>query len=180
MSKYFNLLLLTLTVSVMTGCVIHEVPVHSVVEHAEYLPSTVDAEYPDSPPASQSPVVAEVIEFPPHKLITSTGYGTVDKANNFSKSQMKLMAMRASKMDAYRTLVEQIYGIQLDGATTVENMVVKNDRYRGFIRAYLRGAKVKRSTLLSDDFTYETVMEIDLSPRFFECVKGKAIYNQCL
>jgi len=90
------------------------------------------------------------------------------------------MAMRASKMDAYRTLVEQIYGIQLDGATTVENMVVKNDRYRGFIRAYLRGAKVKRSTLLSDDFTYETVMEIDLSPRFFECVKGKAIYNQCL
>jgi hypothetical protein len=31
---------------------------------------------------------------------------------------------------------------------------------------------------LSDDFTYETVMEIDLSPRFFECVKGKAIYNQ--
>jgi hypothetical protein len=177
-SKYFNLLPLTLAVSfLMTGCV--ETPAHSVIEHAEYLPSTVDAVYPDQPPEVSEPV--KVVEYPPHKLVTSMGYGTVDKTNNFSKSQMKLMAMRASKMDAYRTLVEQIYGIQLDGSTTVENMVVKNDRYRGFIRAYLRGAKVTRSTLLSsDDFTYETVMEIDLSPRFFECLKGKAIYNQCI
>ncbi len=178
MSKYFNLLLLTsLAVSfLMTGCVIHEVP---AIEHAEYLPSTVDAEYPDSPPASPS-LTAAILEFPPHKLVTSIGYGTADQTHNFSKSQMKLMAMRASKMDAYRTLVEQIYGIKIDGTTTVENMIVKSDRYRGFIRAYLRGAKVKRSTLLSDDFTYETVMEIDLSPKFFECLKGKAIYNQCI
>jgi len=53
--------------------------------------------------------------FLPHKTISAIGYGTVEKSDRYSRSQIKLMAMRASKMDAYRSLAEQLNGIQLRG-----------------------------------------------------------------
>ena len=89
-------------------------------------------------------------------------------------------------MDAYRSLVEQIYGIKLDGKTTVENMVVTHDSYRSFLNAYLRGARVTRTSAIGSDIyagddTFETAMEIDLTPKFYECLNGKGSINaQCL
>jgi len=136
--------------------------------------------------AKVPPPASSFVAYPPHKILTAIGYGTVDKSDRFSRSQIRLMAMRASKMDAYRSLVEQIYGLKLDGATTVENMVVTNDRYRSFINAYLRGARVTRTSAIGSDIyagddTFETAMEIDLTPRFYECLNGSgAINNQCL
>lgn len=135
-------------------------------------------------PVATPPTVS--LPLPPNKILRATGYGTVDKSDKYSRSQIKLMAMRASKMDAYRSLVEQIYGVHLDGMTTVENMVVTHDSYRAFIHAFLRGARVVRvsaigSDLYAGDDTFETVIEIDLTPRFYECLNGSgAINNQCL
>lgn len=123
---------------------------------------------------------------PSHKVISVTGYGTAEKNDRFSRQQIKLLAMRAAKMDAYRGLAEQIYGIQLDGKTTVENMIITHDSYRAFIHTYLRGARVVRTSAIGSDIyagndTYEAVMEIDLTPRFYECVNGsRSVINQCL
>jgi hypothetical protein len=122
---------------------------------------------------------------PPSRILTAIGYGTVDKSDKFSRSQIRLMAMRAAKMDAYRALTEQIYGLKLDGKTTVENMVVTHDSYRAFINAYLRGARVTRVTATNTDpyagdDTFETALEIDLTPRFYECLKGGSVNNQCV
>ncbi|MGZ8158186.1 MAG: LPP20 family lipoprotein [Methylobacter sp.] len=124
--------------------------------------------------------------FLPHKTISAIGYGTVEKSDRYSRSQIKLMAMRASKMDAYRSLAEQLNGIQLRGNTAVENMQVTHDSYQVYLNAYLRGARVKRTSAIGSDIyagddTFETVVELDLTPRFYECINGSSeLINQCL
>jgi hypothetical protein len=131
-----------------------------------------------APPASLEPL--------PLKTISAIGYGTVEKSDRYSRSQIKLMAMRASKMDAYRSLAEQLNGIQLRGQTTVGNMEVSNDNYQVYLNAYLRGARVKRTSAIGSDLyagddTFETVVELDLTPRFYECINGPSdLINQCL
>lgn len=116
---------------------------------------------------------------PPVKVLTAMGYGTVDR-NKFLPAQRRLMGMRASKMEAYRALAEQIYGVRLNGNTSVESMMVKHDNYRSYIDAVVRGARVKSITAIDAD-TYETVMEIELTPHFYDCVGGTVeAVNQCL
>jgi len=129
---------------------------------------------------------APAVEFMPHKTLSAIGYGTVEKSDRYSRSQIKLMAMRASKMDAYRSLAEQLNGIQLRGDTAVENMEVTHDSYQIYLNAYLRGARVKRASAIGSDAyagddTFETVVELDLTPRFYECMNGsRELINQCL
>lgn len=123
---------------------------------------------------------------PPYKKITAVGYGTAEKSDRFSRSQIKLMAIRSSKLDAYRSLSEQVYGVRLRGMTTVENMIINHDSYKAFVDAYLRGAKVLRSVSINKDKyagddTFETVVELELTSRFYECMNGSPeVINQCL
>jgi len=123
---------------------------------------------------------------PPIKRLTATGYGTAEKSDKYSLSQIKLMSMRSSKLDAYRSLSEQVYGVRLTGLTTVENMIVTHDSYRSFVDAYLRGAKVLRTVAINTDKyagddTFETVVEIELTPHFYECMSGSPeVINACL
>jgi len=124
--------------------------------------------------------------FMPHKTLSATGYGTVEKSDRYSRPQIKLMAMRAAKMDAYRSLAEQLNGIQLHGQTTVGNMEVNRDNYQVNLNAFLRGARVIRTSAIGSDMyagddTFETVVELDLTPRLYECLNGpSALMNQCL
>lgn len=126
------------------------------------------------------------LAFIPTKTLTATGYGTAEKSDLYSRSQIKLMAMRASKMDAYRSLAEQLNGLQLRGQTTVENMEVTRDSYQVYINAYLRGARVKRTSAIGTDLyagddMFETVVELDLTARFYDCINGtSALLTQCL
>jgi hypothetical protein len=120
------------------------------------------------------------IQVPPIKILTAMGYGTSDIFSNYSPAQRRLMGMRASKMDAYRNLAEQIYGVRIHGHTTVSAMAVQNDSYRTYIDAFLKGARVTSITAVDAD-TYETVLEITLTPKFFTCLSGTAaIHSQCL
>lgn len=125
-------------------------------------------------------------EFLPHKTISAVGYGTVEKSDRYSLPQIKLMAMRASKMDAYRSLAEQLNGIQLRGQTSVENMEVTHESYQVYLNAFVRGARVKRTSAIGSDIyagddTFETVVELDLTPRLYECINGPSeLINQCL
>ena len=108
------------------------------------------------------------------------GYGTSDIFKNYSPEQRRLMSMRASKMDAYRNLAEQIYGVRIHGHTTVSDMVVQNDSYRSYLDAFIKGARVKSITAINAS-SYETVLEITLTPKFFTCLSGSAaIHSQCI
>jgi len=119
------------------------------------------------------------VKVPPIKVLSAMGYGTADMYKNYSPEQRRLMSMRASKLDAMRNLAEQIYGIQIQGHTTVSDMVVRNDDYRIYLDTFIRGARVKSITALNNN-TYESVVEITLTPKFFTCFSGEAsAYSQC-
>jgi hypothetical protein len=132
------------------------------------------------------PQSTENFAYLPQKKLTATGYGTAEKSDHYSRSQIKLMAMRSSKLDAYRSLSEQVYGVHLTGMTTVEKMIITHDSYRSYVDAYLRGAKIVRTVAINHDKfagddTFETVVELELTPRFYECLNGSsAVIKQCM
>jgi hypothetical protein len=67
---------------------------------------------------------------------------------------------RASKLDAYRGLTEQVYGQYLDSTTTVADMAVISDTFRTQVEGVIYGAKVVSIAPVGED-TYETTMSLD-------------------
>jgi hypothetical protein len=70
------------------------------------------------------------------------------------------MAIRASKLDAYRNLTEQVYGQQLDASSTVADMVFTNDTFRTKVEGVIYGARLVSITPVGED-TYETTLSLD-------------------
>ena len=102
-------------------------------------------------------------------IINATGYAAVSTSKRFSKSQARLMALRSSTLDAYRNLSERVYGLKLDGSSSLNNMVLQHDELRSYIDSYLVGAKIV-SQREHEDGTFETVVEMALQENFRECV----------
>ena len=94
------------------------------------------------------------------ETITATGYAVVTVQNHKNPAQQRLMAIRASKLDAYRNLTEQVYGQQLDASSTVADMVVTNDTFRTKVEGVIYGARLVSITPVGED-TYETTLSLD-------------------
>ena len=75
-------------------------------------------------------------------------------------------------MDGYRNLLEQAYGLQVSGATTVRDFVTQSDTVRTQVDAFIRGARVSDIRYL-DDGSVETEMEITLGKEFWVLFPGR-------
>jgi hypothetical protein len=125
-------------------------------------------------------IVAQVTEIneklPPMEpmILRATGYAAVNPtARGLSEVQKRLLAMRGSKLDAYRTLAERVYGTQIIGNSTVENLVVQNDQYRAFVDANILGAKVVYQDMRADG-SYETMVEMIIDQGFRNCLASQS------
>ena len=87
-------------------------------------------------------------------------------------AQARLMAERAAKVDGYRNLLEQSYGLQVSGSTSVRDFVTQSDTVRTQLDAFIRGAKVVDTRYL-DDGSVETEMEITLGKEFWALFPGR-------
>lgn len=103
-------------------------------------------------------LVAPLVE--KRETITATGYAVVSVQNHRIPAQQRLMAIRASKLDAYRSLTEQVYGQQLDSSATVADMVLTSDTFRTRVEGVIYGAKLVSITPVGED-TYETTLSLD-------------------
>ena len=117
------------------------------------------------PAASPSPspsagMVAPLVE--KRETLTATGYAVISVQNHRNPAQQRLMAIRASKLDAYRSLTEQVYGQPLDATTTVADMMVQSDTFRTRVEGVIYGAVLVSITPAGDD-TYETTLTLDRS-----------------
>jgi len=94
------------------------------------------------------------------ETLTATGYAVISVQNSKNPAQQRLMAIRASKLDAFRTLTEQVYGQQLDASSTVADMVMVNDTFRTIVEGVVYGAQLVSITPVGED-TYETTLSLD-------------------
>ena len=118
-----------------------------------------------TPPGS-----ADVAAKPPVSMVSpmmekretfvATGYSVMSVQNSKNPSQQRLLAIRASKLDAYRALTEQVYGQQMDATTTVADMTVLNDNFRARVEGVIYGAQLVSITPVGED-TYETTLSLD-------------------
>ena len=92
--------------------------------------------------------------------ISATGYAVISIQHHTIPAQQRLLAIRASKLDAYRGLSEQVFGQYLDATTTVADTVIKSDVFRTKVEGIIYGAKVVSINPVGDD-TYETTMSLD-------------------
>jgi hypothetical protein len=96
------------------------------------------------------------------ETLTATGYAVVSVQNHRNPAQQRLMAIRASKLDAYRALTEQVYGQQIDATSTVADMTVTSDSFRAKVEGVIYGAVLVSITPVGED-TYETTLSLDKS-----------------
>jgi len=128
---------------------------------------TTSASNNAAPAASQSAsaqlaAVQEVFDANADQVptLTAVGYAVVSSQPGRSDSQKRLMAIRSARMAAMRDLAEQIHGLQVDSSTTVIDLMVQNDTFRGVVSGTIRGARTVRINPTGSD-TYEIVLEID-------------------
>ncbi|BBP43990.1 LPP20 family lipoprotein [Thiosulfativibrio zosterae] len=107
--------------------------------------------------------------------ITGIGYGAESTYEAYTPGQRRLMAIRSSKLDAYRALAEQLYGIKVDSNTAVSTLTAKNDSFRARVNAMVRGARVVSITPMADN-NYETVLEVYIDQSFF---RNTFVYSSC-
>lgn len=113
---------------------------------------------------SPSPVI-DAAPVAANPKIQAVGYGAMPTDPGLSTGQKRLMAIRASKLDAYRTLVEQIYGTRITSHSVVNAGTMQHDAFRAYVDAFVRGAKVITVTPIADG-SYETVLEVELNSDF--------------
>lgn len=97
--------------------------------------------------------------------ISVTGFGAPD-VQIANVAQRQLLAMRASEVDAYRRLAEQVKGVQVSSNTKVIDFVTSHDHIRSIVDSYVRSAKIGTQGITKGGF-YETTLVLTLGSDFF-------------
>ncbi len=103
----------------------------------------------------------ETIEPENYPVLNAVGYAPINAQNGIDPSSKRLMAIKASKLDAYRELAEQVYGQKVDGEQALSNLVLTNNQLKSSVEGVIRGARVIKTYPVGDD-TYATELELDM------------------
>jgi hypothetical protein len=95
-----------------------------------------------------------------YPVISAVGYAPISVQNGASESSRMLMALKASKLDAYRELTEQVFGQKVDSGQSLASLVIQNTSLDSSVQGVIRGAKVVKSYPVGDDM-YATELELD-------------------
>ena len=93
--------------------------------------------------------------------IEAKGVGVVPCNGSCNAAQARVMARRAAVLDAYRALIEKIYGIQINGRDSVKNMALQSSVLRSHIEGLVRGATIEDESFKNG--VYSIVMSIKLN-----------------
>lgn len=93
-------------------------------------------------------------------LITAVGYASISEQRGRTQEEKRVRAMRASKIDAYRELTEQVYGMRISARASMDDQQLGVENTDGAVDGIIRGAEVIRSYPVGDSFVTE--MQLDL------------------
>lgn len=91
--------------------------------------------------------------------LVGVGYGVINAQPGSTPEQKRLMAIKASKLEAYKSLAEQIYGQYLESRGTVNNLTLVEEQLVSRVEGLIVGARVVSIKPISTD-SYETTLEI--------------------
>lgn len=91
--------------------------------------------------------------------IVAVGFASIGAQSGKDPAQQRLMAARASKVDAYRNLAEQVYGVSFGSETVLEDHKLQQDSVRTRIVGMLNGAELVSMEPLGSD-TYQTTLRL--------------------
>lgn len=94
-------------------------------------------------------------------VLTAVGYASVSEQKGRNDEEKRIRAMRASKIDAYRELAEQIYGMRVSGRANLQDQRLGTEMTSGAVDGVIRGAEVVRSYPVGD--SYVTELELDVT-----------------
>ncbi|MDO6705222.1 MULTISPECIES: LPP20 family lipoprotein [unclassified Photobacterium] len=100
-------------------------------------------------------------EFRDINLITAVGYASITEQRGQTIEEKRIRAMRASKLDAYRELTEQVYGMRISARAGLTDQQLGSEETDGAVDGVIRGAEVIRSYPVGD--SYVTEMQLDLN-----------------
>ncbi len=96
-------------------------------------------------------------EFP---ILHATGYASISRQPGRTQAEKEITAMRASKIEAYRELTEQVNGIYVKADSAVDgNTRQLRDGIKTQVEGYVHGARVIRQYPVGD--SYATELELD-------------------
>jgi hypothetical protein len=112
-------------------------------------------------------------------LLTASGFGTVDPNAFSTRSQGRMMAVRAAQVDGQRQLAESIKGVELTGGTTVEDFEVTSDVVATRVRGLVQGAFILEESVQEEDNTLvaEVTMAVCLDQRPAVCAGRPTLEN---
>lgn len=94
-------------------------------------------------------------------VLRAVGYASVSEQKGSNAEEKRVRAMRASKIDAYRELAEQIYGMRVSGRANMQDQRLGTELTSGSVDGVIRGAEVVRSYPVGD--SYVTELELDIN-----------------
>ena len=94
------------------------------------------------------------------KGITATGYAVIASQKGDTQAQQRLMAIKASKLDAYRSLTEQVYGQWIDASDNLVDFALSEDQLKARVEGVIYGARLVSITPIGGE-TYETKLSLD-------------------
>ena len=92
--------------------------------------------------------------------LTSVGYASISEQRGRNQEEKQVRAMRASKIDAYRELAEQVYGLRVSGRADLKNQRLGTELTSGEVDGVIRGAEVVRSYKVGDSYVTELRLDI--------------------
>ena len=93
-------------------------------------------------------------------VLRAVGYAPLSAQPGKTAGEKQLMAIKVSKLEAYRELAEQLYGQNLTSTIMVKGAIAQNDGLKSQVNGLVRGAKVLKSYAVGD--TYATELELDM------------------
>jgi outer membrane protein FlgP len=96
-------------------------------------------------------------EFP---VLRATGYAPISRQPGATSAIKQIKAMRASKMEAYRELSEQVNGIYINATDSLNSSNQETSHsLKSEVDGFVQGARVIRQYAVGD--TYATEVELD-------------------
>ena len=95
-----------------------------------------------------------------HAANGATGYAVISSQKGDTEAQQRLMAIKASKLDAYRSLTEQVYGQWIDASDNMVDFALSEDQLKARVEGVIYGARLVSITPIGGE-TYETKLSLD-------------------